>query len=396
MDGPHGPEEAGDGQACGGLHAVYFVALEALEVRPPLLVVVEPRRDQGDVALGRVGRDVRCLHGLLAEGAPGTVLALHPRARDEAVAVLAALPALECKVPAAPTDAPEARRLEVLEVLGVVAGRRLLWVEPRGRGRGDEGQAVAQAPQHKVQLVQPRHPEQAARADRVEVDLLADGELGALLLHVLVGAEKRGLLRLEMPQQPLLAELVVPPQAIARLLVVQHHATFLAGAVHEGLARGGAVALQPALPEGVQGAGHVHSWRRSLLGHVARGAAGNARGVELVPVGRGAAHRVVGRAGRARRARRVGRLAGAAGGPGQRIGLRPGQLRQRDLDLQRRAVRPQGRRRGAGRRGRRRLLPLVTAAGQEHGGRGQRNRSEDPAHGPRGPAHLAGMQPRSS
>mmetsp|Transcript_8032 Transcript_8032/g.22591 ORF Transcript_8032/g.22591 Transcript_8032/m.22591 type:complete len:290 (-) Transcript_8032:723-1592(-) len=183
VDRPHGPPQALDGK-------VRDVALGELLPAEALLrlglIVVEPGREDGDVAPAGVGRDVRHPHLLLAEVAPGAVLAPHGVPRDAPEAVrAAALPALVGEVPAVPPDLAEAGCLQVGEGQGVVAelGRRR--VEPGLRARGHDGQFVPEPAQIEVQLVHPGHPEDVAGPDDVHPYVSTDVEQRAVLLHVL-------------------------------------------------------------------------------------------------------------------------------------------------------------------------------------------------------------------
>jgi len=58
---------------------VLLLATEALEVSGPVLVVIEPGRNQRDVAHARIHGNVGDVRGVLGEGAAGTVLFMKVR-----------------------------------------------------------------------------------------------------------------------------------------------------------------------------------------------------------------------------------------------------------------------------------------------------------------------------
>mmetsp|Transcript_9117 Transcript_9117/g.26937 ORF Transcript_9117/g.26937 Transcript_9117/m.26937 type:complete len:239 (-) Transcript_9117:514-1230(-) len=164
----HHSLEAVDGD-WGHLMPVCPLAVEALEVGGPMLIIVVPGGDQRDVAQTRVVSNVRNICGVLGERAAGTVLALHTQVPHHAEAVLAAaLPAIERKIPAAPANPAETARFEMLEVLRVVALRHHPRVELRLPPCGHGGDGVPQPAQGQMDLVHPGHPDQAAGADRIQ------------------------------------------------------------------------------------------------------------------------------------------------------------------------------------------------------------------------------------
>mmetsp|Transcript_47652 Transcript_47652/g.132584 ORF Transcript_47652/g.132584 Transcript_47652/m.132584 type:complete len:211 (+) Transcript_47652:651-1283(+) len=162
-------------------------------MRPHLLGVVEPCREQGHVAHGCIGGDVRQLEQLPAESAPWTVLATHLVVADVPEAVLRAVaPIVVCEVPAVPADLAEARGLQVLEVLRVRTRLDGAWVEPRlNHFRWHDRHLVAKPQESKVQLVDPSHPQDGAGSHRIKPDVTARFYVRALLLPVLAPIQQQ-------------------------------------------------------------------------------------------------------------------------------------------------------------------------------------------------------------
>mmetsp|Transcript_69240 Transcript_69240/g.206130 ORF Transcript_69240/g.206130 Transcript_69240/m.206130 type:complete len:314 (+) Transcript_69240:328-1269(+) len=207
VDGPHGPQQTMQRDG-GDVLPVLLLAVEALEVRGPVLVVIVPGRNEGDVALARVLRDVGDQHRVLGEGTAGSVLTLHPEALDCSEPVRAAtIPTFQGKVPTAPSDPSKAGRLEMSEVLGVVAGGADPGAELRGPVRRNHGNLVAKTSQRQVDLVDPCHPDEVAGANGVHPNVLANLEIRPRLLHDVAGAEERRLCPGEVPEDGLVAHL---------------------------------------------------------------------------------------------------------------------------------------------------------------------------------------------
>mmetsp|Transcript_17180 Transcript_17180/g.40340 ORF Transcript_17180/g.40340 Transcript_17180/m.40340 type:complete len:340 (-) Transcript_17180:188-1207(-) len=210
-DGPDSLEEA---MHCDrrDLLCVLLHTSKALVVRGPVLVVVEPRCDEGDVAPARVLGNVRDEERVLGKDTTRPMLALHAEVADVAEPVgSTALPPLKGEVPAAPANPSETARLQVLEVLGVVAD----WHNPRVDLWGPVGRdcwkLVTQPPQGKMELVDPRHPHEAAGADGVEPQGVTNLQVAVLLLNDLRCAQERSLGLAEAPQCCLAAHLGTGP-----------------------------------------------------------------------------------------------------------------------------------------------------------------------------------------
>mmetsp|Transcript_9738 Transcript_9738/g.27331 ORF Transcript_9738/g.27331 Transcript_9738/m.27331 type:complete len:293 (+) Transcript_9738:485-1363(+) len=172
MDRPNSPLEVYD-RDLADLEVRELLPAEALEIRPVLLVVVEPGRQQGDVALARILRDPRHPQGQLRVVAPWAVLALDRVVQDLADPVLAVVPPLVREVPAAPADPAKACRFQEFEMLRVITHRNRCRIVPRACLRSHYRQPEAEPLQVEVQLVEPCHPNNIAGADGIDPDVVA-------------------------------------------------------------------------------------------------------------------------------------------------------------------------------------------------------------------------------